>query len=369
MVGIELSRTDATYQWDTVGDSREFRKVTLFDRDIGEHPPTAIEERLSAVLHELAPSVIATPGWGDPGSLLALKWACARGVPAIAMSETTQTDIDRNVLREAAKTRIIGMFSGAIVGGRLHREYLERLGMHRDRIVLGYDCVDNDYFAAGAQAARARAPDLLRELRLPERFFLASSRFIERKNLAGLVRAYARYRALAKENAWHLVILGDGPLRATLEAQVRAADLGANVSLPGFVQYGDLPRYYGLAGAFIHPAFAEPWGLVVNEAMASALPVLVSRQSGCAHELVVDGRNGFSFDAADVEALARLMLQIAASAALPAFGAASQALVARWSCAVFARNLNGLAAALVAQGAPRRPGLIDRGLLSLAIQR
>ena len=369
VVGIELSRVDATYQWDTVSDSHGFPMVTLFDdRDIGEVALPAIEKRLFSVLAELAPTAVATPGWGDAGSLLSLKWACARGLPAIAMSETTRADLGRNPVREAAKARIVGLFAGAIVGGRLQRDYLESLGMRRERIVLGYDCVDNDYFAVGAQLARSEAARVRQELRLPHRYFLASSRFIERKNIAGLIRAYARYRALA-ENSWHLVVLGDGPLRASLMALAREEGVAESVMLPGFVQYEGLPAYYGLAGAFIHPAFAEPWGLVVNEAMASSLPVLVSRQSGCAHELVEDGRNGFAFDAADEAALANLMLQLATHPGLPALGAASAATIARWSCAGFARNLWGLATGLAAGGARRPPGFLDRSLLQLAIAR
>ena len=66
---------------------------------------------------------------------------------------------------------------------------------------------------------------------------------------------------------------------------------------PGFVQYDMLPVYYGLASAFVHPAKSEPWGLVVNEAAASGLPLLVSRTVGAQYELVEDGRNGYLLDA------------------------------------------------------------------------
>ena len=369
-VGIELSRVDATYQWDTVEGSDGFAKVTLFDdRDIGAVPADAIEERLSRVLTEVAPTVIATPGWGDAGSLLALQWGARRGVPMIAMSETMEADTARNRIREAAKARIIGMFSGAIVGGRRHRDYIDGLGMPRERIVLGYDCVDNDYFSARAAQVRAEAAPLRRELNLPERYFLASSRFIERKNLAGLVRSFSRYRSLAGAAAWNLVIIGDGPLRESLQALAREQGVGQWLAMPGFMQYRELPSYYALAGAFIHPAFGEPWGLVVNEAMASSLPVLVSRQSGCAHELVEEGRNGFTFDAADEKELASLMLRVSQDPALPALGAASAAMIARWSCGNFARKLWDLSAAVCGAGAGRQSGILDRALLRLAIPR
>ena len=81
--------------------------------------------------------------------------------------------------------------------------------------------------------------------------------------------------------------------------------------MPGFKQYDELPIYYGLAGAFIHASTTEQWGLVVNEAMAAGLPVIVSERCGCAPDLVENGRNGFTFDPYDVDALTHLMLKMA----------------------------------------------------------
>ena len=90
------------------------------------------------------------------------------------------------------------------------------------------------------------------------------------------------------------------------------SDLAGDVILAGFKQYDELPAYYGLASAFVHASTTEQWGLVVNEAMASGLPVLVSDRCGCAPDLVEDGVNGFTFDPYDVEALAGLMQRVAA---------------------------------------------------------
>ena len=81
--------------------------------------------------------------------------------------------------------------------------------------------------------------------------------------------------------------------------------------MPGFKQYHDLPAYYGLAGAFVHTSTVEQWGLVVNEAMAAGLPVLVSRNCGCAADLVQDGVNGFAFDPLDGDRMAALLTKVA----------------------------------------------------------
>src|SRR6185369_3826531 len=107
-----------------------------------------------------------------------------------------------------------------------------------------------------------------------------------------LVQGYAKYRAKVGKSAWKLVLLGDGP--TNLIRLIADLELQDSVLLPGFKQYEELPTYYGLANAFVHASTSEPWGLVINEAVASGLPVIVSNRCGCAPELV--NGNGFTFD-------------------------------------------------------------------------
>ena len=78
----------------------------------------------------------------------------------------------------------------------------------------------------------------------------------------------------------------------------------------GFRQIEELPAFYAGAGAFVHPALEEPWGLVINEAMASVLPVLSSISVGAAEELVVDGETGYLFDPGNIEEMANAMSKV-----------------------------------------------------------
>jgi len=80
------------------------------------------------------------------------------------------------------------------------------------------------------------------------------------------------------------------------------------VHLRGFESYDELPIYYGLANAFVHASMTEQWGLVVNEAIASGLPVIVSNRCGCAPELVSD--NGSTFDPTNEHELTARLLEM-----------------------------------------------------------
>jgi glycosyltransferase involved in cell wall biosynthesis len=369
LTAVEFSSTDKNYAWERIEAADGFHGITLFHAaDIDDIPVGRLLPRIGDVLGRIRPDVVAIPGWSNKAALLALGWALSAGTPAVIMSESNLQDGFRTAWKEAGKKRVVKFFSSGFVGGRSSSEYLAALGMSPDRIFTGYDVVDNDYFADRSQIERQNAQQNRVQLGLPERFFLASNRFIKKKNLFRLLHAYSQYVKCTK-NSWKLVLLGDGPLMPDIVELRSNLGLEQDVVLPGFKQYGDLPGYYALASAFIHASTVEPWGLVVNEAMASGLPVLVSRNCGCAADLVEEGRNGFTFDPYDIDKSAKLMGKIASDECdRESMGQASQEIIARWTPLTFAQNL--LKAAEAALDAPR-PGacLFDRFLLRALIHR
>lgn len=230
----------------------------------------------------------------------------------VVMSESSDQDEPRLWWKEAIKRRIVGSYSAALVGGQHHRDYLVELGMPRERIFTGYDIVDNEYFGRRTSEIRDSESEIRSKHKLPENYFLASGRFIEKKNLTGLIAAYAKYRQkarTARSMPWDLVVLGDGPLLGALHAQLSTLDVREHVHLPGFKPYDQLPIYYALANGFVHASTTEQWGLVVNEAVASGLPVIISNRCGCAPELV--SGNGFTFDPTNQSELTARLLDMA----------------------------------------------------------
>lgn len=341
LLAVEVAQSDKTYAWSLAESPGTFRRETLFqDRAYEDVPGREIGRALASLFDRERPSVVALPGWGFAEGRWGLWWCRTRRVPSVLMSESTAHDAARSWWKEAVKSLLVRQFDAALVGGSLHADYVARLGIPRARIFTGYDAVDNSYFAAGAARARADETTLRDRFRLPADYFLASSRFVEKKNLPGLLAAYDRYRRKRGGAAWHLVLLGDGPLRSVLEEEVRKRRLQDAVHMPGFIQYPDLPVYYGLARAFVHPSTVEQWGLVVNEAMAAGLAVLVSDRCGCAPDLVVEGQTGFVFHPGDADQLASLLETLSGgSVDLRAMGRAAAERVGRFSPEVFGVNL------------------------------
>ena len=333
-VALDVASDDRLYGWDVEDAPTPFRREVAFPgRAYEDVPPAEMEAGVTAALDRIDPDAVAVPSYSTPDARAVVAWCRRHRRAAVMLYESRAGDAARNPLREAVKRVLVRQFDACFASGAAHGAYAVGLGIPPEAVVLGRSVVDNEAFAAGAEAAR-RSPATWRELPgldADTPFFLASNRFIQRKNLPALVRAYRAYRARSEADGrppWRLVLLGDGDGRAALE---RLACDG--VVFAGFQQAAVLPAYYGLAGAFVHPAESDQWGLVVNEAAAAGLPLLVSTGTGAAPDLVAEGRNGYTFAPADVAALTEGLHRIArlSDVERAAFGDESRALVARFT--------------------------------------
>lgn len=349
LIAYEVAGAERRYPWqaDRAESGEPFDWVTLFaDRAVESIPGPICARALARALRRDRPDAVAIVGYSRPESMAALRWAAARRRPTILMSESQAIDHPRVWWKEAIKRRRVSRFSAALVGGPRHRDYLAALGMPPARVALGYNAVDNDRFAAAADHARRDPAG--REGLPAAPYFLAVSRFVPEKNLPRLVRAFAAYRREAEAEPaaggrpWDLVLCGGGPGAAEVEAAVAASGLAHAIHRPGFLQADGLARWYAHASAFVHPSLMEPWGLVVNEAAACGLPLLVSDRAGCAETLVPDppGTAGWRFDPGDEAGLADAL---GAMARLPepgraAMGRRAASVVADWGPDRFARG-------------------------------
>jgi glycosyltransferase involved in cell wall biosynthesis len=360
VTAVEYSESDHIYRWDHVDGAQGFVRRTI--QPVAQLGAAGRLRAFRMMFRELDGSgadVVAVPGWSMPDALSALLWSCRRRRGAVIMSESTRWDSPRSRVGEAVKRRIIGLAGAGLAGGTPHAGYLAELGMKRERIHLGYNAVDNDHFACGAVPHRngTCAPDC--RGRLPRPYFLTSARFVPQKNLDMLVRSYHRYLSRfpgEAAGAWDLVMVGDGPEKAEIAALAGRLGLGGRVHLPGFLQYDQLSEYYGHASAFVLASSSEPWGLVVNEAMASGLPVLVSSRCGCAADLVSEGENGYLIDPESEEQLSLLMGRLStAGFPLSDHGKASERIIAAWSPERFAGGLEAAGRDALQLAGRRRP--------------
>lgn len=264
-------------------------------------------------LSKTQPDTVLVPGYYNVPALATALWARLHGRRSVLMTESTEADHPRRSSTERIKGLLIRtLFSWCIAGGSPHRRYLKKLGFPEARIAGKYDVIDNRFFRE--QANRDRLRHNASDFRLPQHYFLFVGRLAEEKNVVGLLESYCAYRKSG--GTWALVLVGDGPLRDTLRTMAKQSGCEQDIYFEGLKTSGELSPYYAFAGCFVLPSSREPWGLVVNEAMASGLPVVITRECGCAEDLVSDGKNGFVFRAKDLASLTGFLHRMEAMGAV-----------------------------------------------------
>lgn len=331
---VERSSHDDHY-WERTEKAELFELVTLSTEPLGD-AGRHILAQYERTLQRFQPEVICINGYADPAASPTFEFA-KRNPNCIVLlwSETTAFDQSRQWWRECLKSYLLRGCDGALVAGSPHDKYLQSLGMPAERIRVVGGCVDNDYFREETDRAREN-PEERRNLGLPENFFLYVGRFVSMKNLHVLLRAFQKYRD--RNGPWSLVLVGTGEEEPHLRQVAEAQDTRA-VYFAGLKQLSELVKYYAFARCFVLPSISEPWGLVVNEAMASGLPVLVSNRCGCALDLVEEGANGFLFDPEDTDEIASVMARISSGRLdLVKIGERSRERIAAFNPSEFARG-------------------------------
>ena len=295
----------------------------------GRHPDLAKFSALRlrhpiAWLNTDSAALIVT-GWNSL-ALIQLALAARRRKMPVLVRGDSNAGRKRGLLQRVAHRLLLSRFTGFLVVGEGNRAFYRGYGVSPDRL---FDCphfVDNEYFAAASLTSRARRAEVRTRwgVDLDHVVALFVGKLIQEKNLEELLAAFQV--ASANEARLRLVLVGEGPLRLDLER--RAAAAGIEATWVGFLNQSELPEAYAAADLLVLPSRSETWGLVINEAMASGLPVIASDRVGCAPDLVHPGRTGELYRSGHPEELAERLVLLAGNATYrEEAGAAGQKLV------------------------------------------
>ncbi len=349
---IFLAETDPELrQWQIPKEEIEFSYQILpsWRRRVGRYN-ALVNRGVGSAMAKAAPDVILCGGYNYVASWQALFWARMHKIPFYLWSESNVQDLRRgHALVEFLKAEFLTKCSGFVVPGRSALEYLRVHKIEDGAIFAAPNAVDNDYFAVASAAARQNAARVRPELVLPKRYFLFVGRLVREKGVVELLSAYAQLDGSIRQQVG-LVLVGDGAIRPLLALQAASIAPGV-VRFAGFAQREQLAVYYALAETLILPTYTDTWGLVVNEAMASGLPVIVSQVAGCAADLVKENWNGLLVAPRDVPALTSAMRTLAIQPDLRAtMGANSMLQIASYSPKAWAAGVARMAQAAGGMG-------------------
>jgi glycosyltransferase involved in cell wall biosynthesis len=227
---------------------------------------------------------------------------------AIWVEVTFDSWVRRRPHREWLKRRIFSRVDGVLTAGEDGAAFARRYGATDDRISLVRHVVDASFYSSRASAARPNRDAFRRRIGIEGTLFLYVGRLWEPKGIFELVEAYARVRASGV--AAGLVIVGDGRDEARLRSAIEVRGL-KGIVFAGFVQREDLPTWYAAADVLVFPTRGDPYGMVVDEAMAAGLPVISTTAVGEIRMRVIEGETGWLVPANDPDELARVMARVA----------------------------------------------------------
>jgi len=375
--GLEMFPTSETYAWKTNDDHPAIHHLRMGNKEM-DFRPGLLATRLLPLLRKIRPDVILVPSYWH-WSLVLNYAGRLLGAKIVMMNESHAATAKATGVKHSLKSYIVRHFHAGFVGGTPHKRHFASLGLPENKIFLGYDAVDNGYFMKRAQEAREQAAMLREKLELPSHYFLNLGRMVAKKNLPCLIRAYALLRERRPDLPHDLVLVGSGEEEETLRTLCRELGLatadhsparrqeqlafagsatGASTGITasgeptvrfyGFRQIEENPLFYALASAFVLPSSLEEWGLVVNEAMACSVPVVVSNRVGCAEDLVSHGETGYLFDPDSPDQLANALEKVSQPGAHESLGTRALIRVQEWGCERFASG--ALEAATTAHG-------------------
>lgn len=214
-------------------------------------------------------------GWESPIYWLALGQAKCAGVRAVGFYEShLQSQRHARGPLAWARARYFRSLDAVVTPGPAATDALVRMGVPPARVYEGFNAVDITKIRAARlrKTPTQRATDLIR--------LLFVGQLIPRKNLEAVLRA------LADRPQIRLTVVGVGPLRQQLEDFVRLeVPDPSRVTFTGYVEGKDLPAILVDHDALVLPSTEEVWGLVVNEALAAGLRVIVSDRAGVAQSV------------------------------------------------------------------------------------
>lgn len=248
--------------------------------------------------------------YAEPAFVAGWVIARLRGIrTGFRVLKTNDSWVARKRIKEAVKQFMFRRVDAIETPGVDGRNYAISCGARPDRIFLATHSVDVEHFRMVREQTWRDRQKYRDQLGLQGVTFIYVGRFWWGKGLKHLLDAFQMTQKGSSVPV-SLLLVGDGPQEAELRAACAARGL-RNVVFAGFMQKPELPRYYALADVFVFPTLGDPYGLVVNEAMACSLPVISTSSAGDITDRVREGVNGYIVPPGSGRALADRMILFA----------------------------------------------------------
>jgi len=286
LYAVELFGKGSPYEFDRYKKTETWWDCLFPDNSNKQLTKYQIRDKIFLKLDEIKPDVVIAGSIVFYSGALALRWAKKNKRKFIMFDDAMAHDVKRNILVQGVKNLIIRQIDALWLPSIDYEEgYATLLNKKNIHFFYGYDCIDNEHFKFKGERT------------FDKQTIICVARLVPIKNIENLLKAW---RFVEENNHnYKLVIIGDGPLLNELKEIAGSIPL-KRVDFLGAMQNDSVLAYLHESDALILPSWAESWGLVVNEAMAAGLPVLLSNKVNAAGTLLKEGVNGYGFSPGNV---------------------------------------------------------------------
>jgi glycosyltransferase involved in cell wall biosynthesis len=283
---IEIFGVGSPYDFDVSKGTETWRACLFPVTTDNQLTKSKIKDAVFSKLSEINPDIIIAGSIAFYSGALGLRWAKQHNRKFIMFDDAKPSNVKRNFLVQGIKNLITSQIDALwLPSNDYDKEYETLYSKKQFFYFYGYNCIDNKLFK------------LQGEKKIDHKKIISIARLVPIKNYESLLKAWKFVEM--NDDAYELIIIGDGPAFKELKSLVNAINL-RRVRFLGSIDNDKLPQYLNEADAFILPSWSESWGLVVNEAMAAGLPILLSNKINAANTLLEENDNGFSFSPGDV---------------------------------------------------------------------
>jgi len=249
------------------------------------------------------PQIIISGNMG-PVSLVSMLVAKLLRIPFVIWTEQIITiDGETSRLQKLLRFIMLPRTTAFLTWGRPAKDYMIENGIPEEKLYYCAQAVDNEWWI---NTTRTHNSEEIRvRMNLSGRVFLLAGQLISRKGFDKVLNAWSALDRETQEGN-HIVIVGEG------EDEHHLKQICQNNSIPNILFTGQKNQYqlseiFSVADVFIFPSLVDVWGMVVNEAMASGLPVLASKYAGASRELITSDKYGEIIDPLDSHSLTQVL--------------------------------------------------------------
>ena len=293
-IAVELFGRGSPYSFDIYDNKETWWRCLFPNKSSTELSKEEIKKALFSTLNEINPAIIIAPSIVFFAGALSISWCKKNKKKFIMFDDAKPFQVKRNFLVQLIKNLIIEQSDGLwLPSNEYYKEYSY---LHNKDITFfyGYNCINNQLFKFDG------------ERKFNQNTIICVARLVSIKNINNLLWAWQIIEK--KDINYKLIIIGNGPDYDSLVQLSTFLSL-KRVHFLGTIDNSNLPVYFFNSDGFILPSLSETWGLVVNEAMAAGLPVLLSNKINSCQSILHEGVNGISFNPLNIMEMAEAIFK------------------------------------------------------------